>query len=313
MTGNKNDGAADRDAFNRPAEAAAPASPAAAFDAGVRGRPDAPAAPSPPARPGSGLDALAAKKARPTPGRILFFVALAFLLAWSWRGAEIRPGDLWRDAGNMLVLARDFMPPDFTDIRLYLSEMVVTLHIALWGTILAVFCSVPLGIMCSENISPAWLRHPVRRVMDASRAINEMVFAMLFVVCVGLGAFAGVLALWVHTTGVLAKLFSEAAEAVDPQPVEGIRSTGAGLVAEVWFGVLPQVFPLWISFTLYRFESNVRSATVVGMVGAGGVGVVLWELVRGFLFRQTFAVMLVIIVAVTLFDLLSQKLRKMVS
>jgi phosphonate transport system permease protein len=221
--------------------------------------------------------------------------------------------DLWRDWGNMVTLAADFVPPDFSDLSLYLSEMVVTLHIALWGTILAVICSVPLGLMCSENVSPIWLRQIVRRIMDAARAINEMVFAMLFVVTVGLGAFAGVLALWVHTTGVLAKLFSEAVEAVDPQPIEGIRSTGAGLISEIWFGILPQVFPLWISFTLYRFESNVRSATVVGMVGAGGIGVILWELVRGFLFRQTFTAMLVIIAAVTVFDLVSQKLRKMVS
>src|SRR5690606_21259568 len=107
--------------------------------------------------------------------------------------------------------------------------------------------------------------------------INEMVFAMLFVVAVGLGPFAGVMALFVHTTGVLAKLFSEAVEAIDPGPVEGVRATGATSLQEIIFGVIPQVMPLWISYSLYRFESNVRSATVVGMVGAGGIGVILWE------------------------------------
>jgi phosphonate transport system permease protein len=238
---------------------------------------------------------------------------VARILAWSWRGAEIDPVDLFRDAGNMLVLARDFMPPDFEHLRLYMREMVTTLHIAFWGTLLAVVCSVPLGLMCSENVAPLWLRQPVRRAMDALRAINEMVFAMLFVVCVGLGAFAGVLALWAHTTGILAKLFSEAVEAIDPQPVEGIRSTGASVIAEILYGVVPQVFPLWISFTLYRFESNVRSATVLGMVGAGGIGVILWEVLRGFQFRHTCACMLVIIVAVTLIDMASQRLRKMVT
>ncbi|MDR2366903.1 MAG: phosphonate ABC transporter, permease protein PhnE [Deltaproteobacteria bacterium] len=247
------------------------------------------------------------------PKNWLYGLSLAAILVWSFRGAEIKPMDLIRDSKNMAILAKDFFPPNFVDIKLYLEEMLVTLHIAVWGTILAIVCSIPLGLMSSENIAPIWLRQPVRRLMDASRAINEMVFAMLFVVSVGLGAFAGVLALWVHTTGVLAKLFSEAVEAVDPQPVEGIRSTGAGLIAEIWFGILPQVFPLWISFTLYRFESNVRSATVVGMVGAGGIGVILWELVRSFRFRETFAAMLVIIVAVSLIDLASQKLRKAVS
>jgi phosphonate transport system permease protein len=137
-----------------------------------------------------------------------------------------------------------------------------------------------------------------------------MVFAMLFVVAVGLGPFAGVLALWIHTAGVLAKLFSEAVEAIDPHPVEGIRSTGAGLLHEIVYGVIPQVMPLWISFALYRFESNVRSASVVGMVGAGGIGVVLWEIIRGFQYAQTAAVMIIIVATVSLIDLVSARIRK---
>jgi phosphonate transport system permease protein len=147
--------------------------------------------------------------------------------------------------------------------------------------------------------------------MDAARAINEMVFAMLFVVAVGLGPFAGVLALFVHTTGVLAKLFSEAVEAVDHRPIEGIRATGANWLQEVIFGVIPQVMPLWVSYSLYRFESNVRSATVLGIVGAGGIGVVLWEYIRGFYYSETAAVMLVVIISVTLLDLFSQRLRRL--
>ena len=190
--------------------------------------------------------------------------------------------------------------------------MVVTLQVAIWGTLLAVVCAVPLGILSSDNIVPWWVYHPVRRLMDAARAINEMVFAMLFVVAVGLGPFAGVLALWVHTTGVLAKLFSEAVEAIEPSPVEGVRSTGASFLEEVVYGVIPQVFPLWISYSLYRFESNVRSATVVGMVVAGGIGMVLWELIRSFAFEQTCAVMALIVLVVVVFDMLSQQLRKRV-
>lgn len=143
------------------------------------------------------------------------------------------------------------------------------------------------------------------------RAINEMVFAMLFVVAVGLGPFAGVLALFVHTTGILSKLFSEAVEAIDPQPVEGIRATGAHALEEIVFGVLPQVMPLWISYALYRFESNVRSATVVGMVGAGGVGVILWEVIRSFQYAQTCAVLLMIVLTVSAIDLISSRLRKL--
>jgi len=235
---------------------------------------------------------------------------LMIMLAWGWEAAEMNPWVLIRDSDNMLEFASDFFPPDFNDLNYYLEEMAITVHIALWGTVLSIVCSIPLGLMCSENLAPVWIYQPTRRLMDATRAINEMVFAMLFVVAVGLGPFAGVLALFIHTTGVLAKLFSEAVEAIDPRPVEGVRATGANKLEEILYGVIPQVLPLWISYSLYRFESNVRSASVVGMVGAGGIGVILWESIRGFQFQQTAAVMIVIIICVTLIDLLSQRLRK---
>ena len=235
--------------------------------------------------------------------------ALAFL-GWAWKGAEIRPLDLIRDSGNIATYASDFFPPDFRDWRIYLREMVVTIHIAVWGTLLAVLAAVPLGLAASANVAPAWIHQPVRRLMDACRAINEMVFALLFIVAVGLGPFAGVLALFVHTTGTLAKLFSEAVENIDPRPVEGIRATGAHPLVEIVYGVIPQVLPLWVSFTLYRFESNVRSASVVGMVGAGGIGVVLFEVIRGFQYAQTCAVLIILVVSVSLIDLLSARLRR---
>ncbi len=223
----------------------------------------------------------------------------------------MRPLELFRDSGNMITYAASFFPPDFHEWRTYLQELLVTIQIAIWGTVLAVVVSVPLGLLASENITPTWVNQPVRRFMDAARAINEMVFAMLFVVAVGLGPFAGVLALFVSTTGTLSKLFSEAVEAIDPQPVEGIRATGAHALEEVVFGVLPQVLPLWISYTLYRFEANVRSATVVGMVGAGGIGVILWEVIRSFEYAETCAVLIMIVVTVTLIDMMSSRMRKL--
>jgi phosphonate transport system permease protein len=247
---------------------------------------------------------------RPGWKSTLAWVAVLAVLAWAWRGAEIRPLDLVHDAGNIGTFASDFFPPDFRDWRIYVREMVATVHIAIWGTLLAVIAAVPMGLLCASNIAPAWLHQPVRRLMDACRAINEMVFAMLFIVAVGLGPFAGVLALAVHTTGTLAKLFSEAVEAIDPRPVEGIRATGAHKLVELLYGVLPQVMPLWLSFMLYRFESNVRSASVVGMVGAGGIGVVLFEVIRGFQYAQTCAVLIILVATVTAIDMGSAWLRK---
>jgi len=248
---------------------------------------------------------------RRTPlGSLLTWAVLLALLAGSWKGADMRPLDLLRDAGNMAQYASGFFPPDFHDWRQYLVELVVTLQIALWGTALAIVCAVPFSLLASANITPWWVHQPVRRLLDVCRSINEMVFALLFVVAVGLGPFAGVLALWVHTTGVLAKLFSEAVEAIDPQPVEGIRATGANPLHEILYGVIPQVLPLWISYALYRFESNVRSASVVGMVGAGGIGMVLWDVIRGFQYAQTAAVLVLLVVSVSAIDVVSAQLRK---
>src|SRR5262245_2051429 len=243
-------------------------------------------------------------------GVLLAWGVVLAVLAASWRGADMRPLDLLRDAGNMGKYLEGFFPPDFRSWDLYLKEMLVTLQIAVWGTALAIACAVPIGLMSSANISPWWIYQPMRRAMDACRAINEMVFAMLFVVAVGLGPFAGVLALWVHTTGVLAKLFAEAVEAIDPHPVEGIRATGAHKLEEIAYGVIPQVMPLWISYSLYRFASYVRPASVVGMVGAGGIGMLLWEFVRGFYYGETAAVLLIVIVTVTAVDLMSAQIRR---
>jgi len=140
---------------------------------------------------------------------------ILLVLAWAWHGAEVRPLDLIRYSDNMVTLGRDFFPPDFRDYRLY-----VTIQIAIWGTVLAVLAAVPFGLLSSANLVPGWVYQPIRRLMDALRAVNEMVFALIFIVAVGLGPFAGVMALFVHTTGTLAKLFSEAVEAVDPRPIE---------------------------------------------------------------------------------------------
>ena len=254
-----------------------------------------------------------AERIRPprTPlATLVMWGVLLAVLAGSWRGADMRPLDLFRDAGNMAQYAGGFFPPDFSDWRNYLEEMLVTLQIAVWGTALAIVGSVPLALLAAENITPWWVHQPVRRVLDACRSINEMLFALLFVVAVGLGPFAGVLALWVHTTGVLAKLFSEAVEQIDPQPVEGIRATGAHPLAEIVYGVIPQVLPLWISYALYRFESNVRSASVVGMVGAGGIGMVLWDVIRAFEYGKTAFVLILLVVSVSLIDMLSAQVRK---
>lgn len=236
--------------------------------------------------------------------------ALAVVLAWAWHGSEMRPLDLYTYRGNMAAYLSGFLTPDFSDWRAYLHQTAVTIQIAVWGTLLAIAGAVPCGLLSSANVAPVWVCQPVRRVMDACRSINEMIFAMLFISAVGLGPFAGVLALFMHTLGTLAKLFAEAVEAIDPQPVEGIRATGARTIQEIGFGIIPQVIPLWISYSLYRFESNVRSASVVGMVGAGGIGALLWDAIRSFNYGATAAMLLILIVVVSVLDCASAVVRR---
>lgn len=240
-------------------------------------------------------------------------LALFAALALSWGPVEMgRWTHLLTDSSNMAEYARGFLEPDFSEWRYYLSEMIVTVQIALWGTFLAVVLAVPFAILSAHNMAPWWVLHPVRRLMDLFRAIHEVVFAVLFVVAVGLGPFAGVMALFIHTTGILAKLFSEAVEAIDPRPVEAIRTTGASRIQSVVFGVIPQVLPLWISYSLYRLESNIRSATILGLIGAGGIGQVMFESIRGFYYPQSSAMIIIVVITVSLMDLLSQQLRKLV-
>jgi phosphonate transport system permease protein len=216
---------------------------------------------------------------------------------------------LFTNSENMRQFGREFLKPDFSQLRLYISQMWLTIQIAMWGTTLAVLIAIPFGLACSRNVSPVWLQQPMRLLMNLLRSIPDLVVGTLFIVAVGLGPFAGVMALALNTGGVLAKLFSEAVESIDKGPVEGVRATGANRMQEVVWGVIPQVGPLWTSYALYRFESNSRSATVLGLIGAGGIGQLLFETLNAFDYQKLSAIVIVIIVAVTLIDLLSQAMR----
>ncbi len=253
---------------------------------------------------------LAEEKKRVTTLRIGYLVGAIAVLIYSAQVSDISLVELFEGSGTMAEYVSRYFPPDFTDWRFYLQDIIETIAMGIWGTLLAAIVAAPISVFASENLCPVWLVQPTRRLMDTMRAINEVVFALIFVVAVGLGPFAGVLALFVHTTGTLGKLFSEAIENIDPGPVEGVRASGANQIQEVLFGVIPQVIPLWISFTLYRFEANVRSASVLGIVGAGGIGVSLYQSFRSFKYPKVCAILIILIVAVSLLDLLSARLRR---
>jgi phosphonate transport system permease protein len=242
---------------------------------------------------------------------VLIWGGMAVLLLASFDAVDL--GNMSRlitNSANIQHFAADLLRPNFADWPLFVSKMWETVQIALWGTFLAVFLGVPMGLAAARNIAPVWVVQPVRWIMNMLRSIPDLVMGLMFVVAVGLGPLAGVLAIALNTAGVLAKLFSEAVESIDKGPVEGVRATGASKLHEIVWGVIPQVAPLWTSFALYRFESNSRSATVLGLIGAGGIGQVLFDRMNGFAFRDVSAVVIVVIIAVTVIDALSQAMRR---
>lgn len=253
------------------------------------------------------------------PGRTLthrmlpWFVwgAFAVALAASFYPAQMeRAPLLFTNSENMRQFGAEFLRPDFAQLPYYSSQTLLTLQIALWGTAIAIVLGVPLGLLGARNVAPAPVVFVARRLMDILRSVNEVVLGTIFLVAVGLGPFAGVLAIAAHTAGVLGKLFSEAVESIDMRPVEGIRATGAHPLSQIVWGIAPQVAPLWTSYALYRFESNVRSATVLGLIGAGGIGQALFEAINRFAYRETAAIALVIVVVVAALDMASDRLRR---
>ena len=216
---------------------------------------------------------------------------------------------LFSKSENMRQFGSGFLHPDFSDWKDLVAKMWLTIQMALWGTTLAIIIAVPMGLLGARNVAPPFIQLPVRRLMDLVRSVPDLVIGTAFLVAVGLGPFAGVLALSINTGGVLAKLFAEAVESIDRGPVEGVRATGAAKLQEIVWGVIPQVAPLWTSYALYRFESNSRSATVLGLIGAGGIGQILFDSMNSFNYQLTAAISIVIVVAVTGIDLLSQTIR----
>lgn len=201
--------------------------------------------------------------------------------------------------------------PDFTNLRDWLSPLLDTLAMSIAGTAIAVMFSVPMAFLAARNTSPHGVVFQLSRiVLNALRSVPELIMGIIFVAAVGFGALPGVLALALHSIGMVGKFFAEAIEHVDEAPVEAARAAGASPMQVLYHAILPQVMPQFADVAIYRWEYNFRASTVMGMVGAGGIGFELMGSLRIMQYQEVFAILLVILLMVTLVDALSGVLRK---
>ncbi len=224
---------------------------------------------------------------------------------------EFSPARLFAGLHQLDWITLMMLPPDpGSSLPLYLKALGETLSIALLGTTLAAFVALPVSLLAARNIVRSnVLRFPVRRFLDSIRGIDTLIWALVWINVVGLGPFAGVLAIAVSDFGAFGKLFSEAIEAADQKQVEGIRASGGNTLHEIRFGLMPQVLPVIAGQVLYFIESNTRSATIIGIVGAGGIGLQLAEQIRVLEWQKVSFLILMILVAVAAIDWISGKLR----
>jgi len=237
------------------------------------------------------------------------WVAIIGLFLWSAASTELSAGRLIEGSPYMLDFLRRMVPPDFAVLRHALSGAMQTFQIAVVGTGIAALLALPVAFAAARNVAPSWLFHGARSVLNVFRAIDTLVYALFFVAAVGLGPFPGVLAVVAYTATVLAKLYSEAIEAIDRGPVEAVEASGATRLQVLRWGVLPQLVPQFLSFTLYRFETNIRAAAILGFVGAGGIGFYIQTYLRMLNYPAASTMLLVLIVLVMGVDFASSRLR----
>ncbi|HET8807449.1 MAG TPA: phosphonate ABC transporter, permease protein PhnE [Methylophaga sp.] len=236
---------------------------------------------------------------------------MAIILLASWYVDLLNFEKLAQGLPAIGTLASESFPPDFTNVRDWFLPLLDTLAMSIAGTAMAVIFSIPLAFLAARNTSPHPLVFQVSRViLNSLRSVPELIMGIIFVAAVGFGALPGVLALGLHSIGMVGKFFAEAIEHVDEAPVEAATAAGATKMQVLYHAVLPQVMPQFADVSIYRWEYNFRASTVMGMVGAGGIGFELMGSLRIMQYQEVLAILLVILLMVTLVDALSGYLRK---
>jgi phosphonate transport system permease protein len=231
-------------------------------------------------------------------------------LAWCADGVELRPAEFFRAVPIIGTFFGRMWPPHWEFAGAIWRPALETLYVALWGNVLATLIGLPLGILAAGNVvGSGLLRNAAKATLNLFRSISELIWAIFFVAAVGLGPFPGAMALGMNYGGILGRLYAEAMENVERGPIEALQATGASRLQVVMFAIFPQALPQFVTYNLYWFEVAVRSATVLGMVGAGGLGFELITTIRLFEWRETGLVLLVILAMVTVIDAASTWIR----
>lgn len=246
--------------------------------------------------------------------RVMFGAVIAILLfLWSADGAQFNFAKLGEGSANMGEFIARMFPPDFSKFSSFSLLLVETLQMAIVGTVLGAVLSLFMAFAAASNIAPNWLYYPARWTMNIIRSLPDLVIALMFVSAVGLGPFAGILAMTIGSIGSIGKIFAEAMEAVDKGPITALESVGASKRQIIQYAILPQALPMLTSYTLLLFEGNVRGATILGLVGAGGIGLELTTAMNRYEYPHLGAMVICIILLVTAIDQLSAVIRKKIT
>ena len=246
-------------------------------------------------------------------GRFIAYLVTVVALVWTVRGLDIYWPWVWDSPGQISDLLVRMYPPDFSGWSAVLRSLLETINIATLATLLSLLFAIPTAYIAARNTSPhpafVWLG---RFILVSSRSVNTIIWALLFVAIFGPGAVAGVLAVAFRSVGFVGKLLAEAIEEIDPAQVEAMKATGAGPAKVLVYGIVPQVLPSFFAVTILRWDINIRESTVLGLVGAGGVGLILQGSIDLFAWRQVAAILIAILVIVILAEVVSAWLRRKV-